>query len=321
LKQENEMQDMTALVKKYEDEETFPRMIGTSGGMDYLIIAKDPVNGVQIGIKPLVAVGSVEGNNALIFGFRLRAAYIPDAEPTDNVVTLQPSDGAAPKADDTEKLQPQVVYPFEWENIGHTGTGYRASLNRSVAFNRTPEDAEWAFQDMDHTRFFGKLAALLHSNIPDAQWVVTDEDVKGYMTASYYPFVLMLEAASNPQKALELLDLRWETKVKDHAAHQEQYEKMRAELVEKIAAVAKGDEPTYHPKAHYADADFQPMDGTIQGMLKGAKPKMAVVESVQQGGDFANAATEGGDDEDAADDGSDDVSIGSTDEESEVPLA
>jgi hypothetical protein len=257
---------MTALVKQYGDAEQFPRMIGSEGGMDYLIFAKNPEKGVQLGIKALFGQGKVEGNVAVLVGFRLRAAYIDGS----NVQSID--------EDKPEQVTPWGAYDFPWETRGMSNTGYRASLVRTLPLARTADDAGFIFDDLDHVRFFGKLLQFLHDKVPEEQFVVTDEDVKNYLTASYYPAILALEAASgDPRKQLEQLDLAWETKVKNHAEHQELYEKRRAALLEQIAALDADEAPSYHPKAHFGDEELIPMDSVAHAMLSGTKPKLSLV--------------------------------------------
>ncbi len=70
------MQNMTELVKKYQNGEEFPRMIGSGGGMDYLIVARNEKTGLQLGVKPMFGIGKVEGKTATLVSFRLRSAYI-----------------------------------------------------------------------------------------------------------------------------------------------------------------------------------------------------------------------------------------------------
>jgi hypothetical protein len=259
---------MTALVKQYGDAEQFPRMVGTEGGMDYLIVAKNPEKGVQLGIKALFGQGSVEGVSAILVGFRLRAALIPGS----NVTSL---DEQEPQGSE----YPWDVYDFPWEATGMSHTGYRGSLVRTLPLARNMNDAGFILDDLDHVRFFGKLLQFLHDKVPEEQFVVTDDDVKNYLLAAYYPAILALEAASgDPRKQLEALDLAWETKVKNHAEHQANYEKARAELLEKIAALDAAEPPTYHPKAHFGDEELISLDSVAVTMLKGTKPKLSIVD-------------------------------------------
>lgn len=268
---------LTALVKQYGDQEQFPRMIGTCGGMDYLIVAKDPQSGVQLGIKALIGLGAVGDDQAILCGFRLRAAYINPHDGPNNVTSIETEGEEKPEA-----KMPWEVFDFPWENTGLSNTGYRGSLIRTLPLARTAEDAGWVLDDLDHVRFFGKLAQFLHDKVPDELFVVTEEDIKNYLIASYYPALLGMQAAhGDPKKQLEALDLAWETEVKDHAAHEEKYQAARKELLAKIAEMDAGEEPTYHPKAHFGEEELVPLEGVTSAMLKGTKPKLSIVTGAE----------------------------------------
>ena len=96
-------EEMTEQVKKYGNEEKFPRMRGTQGGLDYLIIAKDPANHCQLGIKALIGMGSVEGQSAILIGFRLRSAFIP-GEQESNVTSIDSADEEKPEQPEAKNL-------------------------------------------------------------------------------------------------------------------------------------------------------------------------------------------------------------------------
>lgn len=262
------MKDMTALVTKYQDNTQFPKMIGTGGGMDYLVIAKNPKTGLQLGIKTLVGQGVVEGKTAILVGFRLRSAYIPGAD----MGTIVGLGGETIEASEvTDKKQPHEGYPFAWENVGNSPTGDRASLIRTVALNRTPEEAKWVYDDLDHIRFFGKLQAMLHEHVPDEQWVITDDDLSDYIRASIYPTLTGMEAQHDPAKMLEFLKLQ---KSQHSNALDEKIKALEAQVEAKPA-----EDEVYHPKAHFGDDELVPMDSVAHSMLKGAKPKLGVVAS------------------------------------------
>jgi hypothetical protein len=265
-------EQMTALVEKYEDQEQFPRMIGTGGGMDYLIVAKNPEKGIQLGVKALIGKGHVDGKKAILCGIRLRSAFIDP----QNANVANFSGG-----DEQEIGNPAEVYPFNWESVGQTSTGFRASLIRTLPLARGMEEAGWVLDDLDHVRFFGKLSAMLREHVPEEQFVVTDEDIKNYLIASYYPALLHMEVqyGNDPEKELELLDLTWKTKVEDHDKHKAAYEERRAELLQKIAEIEKDGAPQYHPKSHFGEEELIPLDGVATTMLKGTKPKLSLVTS------------------------------------------
>jgi hypothetical protein len=306
------MQDMTELVKKYQDTEAFPRMIGTEGSLDYLIIAKDPAAGLQLGIKTMIGTGEQDGKSAILVGFRLRSARIPGS----NVASFGDEQPA-------EKKQPHEGWAFPWEKAGPSHTGPRASLIRTIALARSPDEAGWVFDDLDHVRFFGKVQEFLLSQVPEEQLVVTTDDITDYIKASIYPVLLMMEASTgNPIKQLEMLELQWETQVKDHAAAQEAYEAKKAQLQEQIAALEAGGAPTYHPKAHFGDDELVPMESVAHAMLQGAKPKLIAIDGGlsddENSGTFESTDNdEGGD----ADDNSGGDEDGDEAEEAEAPAA
>jgi hypothetical protein len=267
---------MTELVKKYEDQEQFPRMIGSEGGMDYLIVAKDEKAGLQLGIKALFGQGVRDDKQAILCGFRLRSARIPDAKSVASVSSI----AGETQAEGYEPKNPHEGWDFPWERVGSTSTGDRASLIRTIALSRTPDEAGWVFDDLDHVRFFGKVQKFLHDRVPEEQFVVTDDDIADYLRASYYGPVLTMQAmGGDPKKQLELLEHTWETKVKNHEAHQAQYEERKAALLAKIAEMESGEPAAYQPKAHFGEDDLIPMESVAQAMLEGAKPKLSVVSS------------------------------------------
>ena len=265
------MKDFTGLVKKYQDQKQFPRMIGTGGGMDYLIVARNPDKGVQLGIKPLFGAGSTENGPAIIVGFRLRAARIPGA----NVAQMEGEAAAS--------VDPWDVWDFPWEKCGMSNTGIRASLIRSMALSRSPEDARWLFDDLDHVRFFGKVQQFLADHVPEEQFVVTTDDAADYFRASFYAPILAMQSQTDPKAALELLDHQWETQVKNHEKYQEMYEQKRKELLAQIEAAETGEAPQYVPKAHFSD-ELESESGVAKAMLSGAKPKLSVVGGTEGAG-------------------------------------
>lgn len=276
------MKNMTELVKKYQNTDEFPRMIGSGGGMDYLIVAKDEAKGLQLGIKTLIGGGVVEGKSSILIGFRLRSARIPGS----NVASI---------GDEAKEMSlPHEGWSFPWESVGASNTGDRASLVRTLALARTSAEANWVFDDLDHVRFFGKVQAFLLEHVDASQLVVTTDDITNYIKASIYPVLLNMQAQSgDPVKQLEMLELQWDTMVKDHAAAKESYETKKADLLAKIAEMEAGEAPTYHPKAHFAEDELIPMDGVANAMLSGAKPKLSAVQT----GDIDNLEGEGSDEE------------------------
>lgn len=288
------MKDMSALVAKYSDNEQFPKMIGSGGGLDYLVIARNPATGLQLGIKTLVGSGMVEGKQAILVGFRLRSAYIPGSG--GSVTSIGGDQIEASQV--TDKKQPHEGFPFPWESVGESATGDRASLVRTVALNRTPEEAKWVFDDLDHIRYFGKLQAMLHEHVPDENWIITDDDLSDYIRASIYPTILAMSAGNDPAKKLELLEMAKQKNAEHFKQFEDQYNAQKASLEAEIAAKAEGGESaeTYHPKAHFGDDELVPMDSVAHAMLKGAKPKLGVVA----GGITDSApliASEGGDED------------------------
>jgi hypothetical protein len=267
------MQNMTELVKKYQDEEQYPRMIGSEGGMDYLILAKNEETGLQLGLKPMFGVGNVQGKQTVLVSFRLRSARIPGTG--GQVIAM----GDAQSEGEPNSLKdPHEGWDFPWERVGDSHTGPRASLIRTAVLARTQNEAQFVFDDLDHIRFYGKVMDFLHQHIPEEQFAVTDEDITSFLKASYYPQVLGLQAsAGDPHKQLEMLELSGATQVTNHEANQEAYEKAKKELLEKIAAAEEGTAPKYHPKAHFGEDELIPMESVVHAVLSGAKPQLSVV--------------------------------------------
>lgn len=268
------MQDLTETVAKFADAEQYPKMIGSQGGMDYLVIARNPETGLQLGIKTLFTQGILEGKQAMLVGFRLRCAYIPGSGGSVHGITGDEINASQV----TDKKEPHEGWAFAWEQVGGSNTGDRASLVRTVALNRTPDEAKWIYDDLDHIRYFGKLQAMLHEQVSDEHWLITDDDLTDFIKASIYPSILSMAAATDPAEQLKLLELKM-IKHKEHSAHfEQQYEAQKAILQAQIDAKAEsGEIETYQPKAHFAEEELVPMDSVAHHMLKGAKPKLGVV--------------------------------------------
>lgn len=270
------MQDnpMTALAEKYADTERYPRMIGTGGTPDYLIIGKRPELNLQLGLKVLIGVGgNSEEAKSILVGFRLRSAVIPGFTPEAEVHSLVEGETDKPQV---VQGQPAEGWAFPWERNGYSATGHRAALDRLIALNRTLSDASFVYEDLEQIRFYGKVMNFLREHLPVEQWAVTEDELIEYIKVSLYEPLTAMQAATDPVKELELLEHNWQTKQEQFAQYETAYKEKKAELEAKIAAAAEGGEPAYQPKAHYSD-ELVTAEAVSVSMLKGAKPKLAVV--------------------------------------------
>lgn len=180
-------QDFQNLIGKYSNKEVFPRMFGTEGKMNYIILAKRPEVNLQLGIRPLLTIGKSKTS----VGFRLRSAPIPAGD----VVPLLGN------GQSVQQGFPSTGWAYPWEKV----SSERASLVRMFSFERPAEQIKFIWEDLSVHRFFGKLNSFLLECAPPEQWQITPEELKEWMLAGFYPTVAQIQAQFDPKFQLEMI--------------------------------------------------------------------------------------------------------------------
>ncbi len=183
--------DLKALMAKYADQTMFPRMIGTMGGMDYLILAKRPEVNLQLGLKPLVTINS----NSCQIGFRLRSAPIPNTAVDMEVPLLpgQPGSGMVTQG------YPSTGWAFPWEKVSEE----RASLVRMFTYHRPASQIKHIFKDLKQHRFYGKVTSFLMEQIDPNTLEQTPENMHEFIMALLFEHV---SKHFTPEDAQDLYD-------------------------------------------------------------------------------------------------------------------
>lgn len=189
--------DFKALQEKYADQSQFPRMIGTMGGWDYIILAKRPEVNLQLGIKPLIMIGT----NQCQIGFRLRSAPIPGTVGLNMDVPLLPgADGDPQKA---TQGYPSTGWAFPWEKVSEE----RASLVRFFTYQRQASQIKHLFKDMKQHRFYGKVTSFLMEQVDGMQLQVTPDEIHEWFQAIFSESVIKVAMHHDPSlNAQNLLD-------------------------------------------------------------------------------------------------------------------
>ena len=251
----NEAQDIdfAALKAKFENTDEFPRMYGTQGGLDYIILAKRPDVNLQLGIKPLISIGTDKTS----VGFRLRSAPIPGTV-VDMSVPLLPG---ADTAGQVIQGYPATGWSFPWEK----SSDERASLVRMFTYDRGASEIAFLWQDMKAHRFYGKLTAFLMEKVEADHLQVTPEDLNGFFQAILCDPVFKVASKYDPALKAEHLKMQGQAAL----AEAEALEKWLAENPTKTMA-------DYKPVA--ASAEFQSAESVAEQMLQGVKPDLQLIE-------------------------------------------
>ena len=267
---EVEMSLPQELKDEFNDFDKHPRMRGTGGNLDYLIVAVDPKSKMRLGIKPLFATGqNGQGKPITTLGFRIRSAPIDPEEAFTHQINEEPEIGEA-----SEKVAPNEAFELPWENYpGDKIATYRASLIRMVGLNRSAEEIRQVPMDVHELRIAGKLYNFLLEAAPAETMTVSLEELTKWLDVEVDKFVTTVRAhLGDPKANLEALEQQKESFGQHYADKKAELEKAIAE------AEAEGDEVEYHPKAHYA-AEFTDSDSVVSAMIAGAKPNLSVVGS------------------------------------------
>ena len=291
------LEDFGALVTKYQNKEVFPRMFGTEGKMNYIILAKRPELNLQLGIRPLLTIGKSKTS----VGFRLRSAHIPSGD----VVPLLTGQAV-------QQGFPASGWAYPWEKV----SSERASLVRMFTFERPADQIKFIWEDLSVHRFFGKLNSFLLECAPAEQWQITPEELKEWMLAGFFPTVQKVQSQFDPKFAFELTKKAGEE-------HQAALNAKLATLQDKMDAAAGsgiGDDE-YVPGKLETEEFVDPkstaamMLGKVKPVLAHAsdaadidhekaefyeKPKLAIVEGDDTGGIDTDdeILSEGSDEED-----------------------
>lgn len=239
---------LQALVTKYADQNAYPRMIGTGGTMDYIIVAKRPDVNLQLGIKPLFGAN---GHQTTV-GLRLRSAPIPGATVHAFGETGSVSQG-----------YPSTGWDFPWEKVSEE----RASLVRTFTFNRSPDDIEFLWEDLKEHRFYGKVLSFLLEKVEAEHLEVASEEIGEFFNACLFPAVLATQAQSDPEAGLMLVDAQ-----QDIVAGQLSAKKAELEAKLKTGAKKTKKDKVYEPVA--ASASLGTEANVSAMLLQGLSPDL-----------------------------------------------
>lgn len=128
-------------------------MDGSQSSQSYLVVAKNPEKGLQLGIR--ILVGS--HHRHLVVGFRLRSARIPGEQ------------GASPAEG----------WGFPWTKKDLN----RASLVTMIAMERKHNEAQLLPGDLKAIRFAGKVYNFLAAQVTEEQWAIDQDAMADWIMA------------------------------------------------------------------------------------------------------------------------------------------
>lgn len=237
----------------------FEMMKGTEGNLDYIVIAKQPEKGLQLGLKVLWGLAEKDGSTKVVVGLRLREARIPEVVPMGEFSKV------------TEPKDPGQGWSFDWERVNHK----RASLIRVLMMERGPDEIQLLMADLKSIRFGYKALAFVQAKSLPEQWVLNVDQLNDYIIGALAEGINQAAAAVDPVAKLEFLNTQ-KTKF-DTWFDQQVAETQKA--IDDLGAVEKGETPD--PMGALTDliSPSQLASSASTGMLKSLQPaKFSVIE-------------------------------------------
>jgi len=275
---------MEAILAKFEDKEKYPRMYGTEGKMDYIVVACDEETGMQLGIKPLFGLVDKDGPK-IMAAFRMRSA-------------AQTNVSAFGEASAKKTVSPNKAFDFPWEKADYK----RASLIRTIILDRTPDEANRALGDLKAIRYASKIRELIQAVVPLDKWIVSAEDFDEFVYGTAEAFFAQVAAHSDPAARLVVLKQQKEAAEKAFAEQMKAYEDDIAAAEAAVAEQAGAQDPDYVPPAKPALVE----ELTTLSQASAAHAQLAPLKlKVVAGTDVAPMGDDEGSDDFGGDEGED----------------
>ena len=145
---------------------------GTATQKSYLVVAKNARQKAVLGIRPLIEFmmvpdGKGGSKHVLFVGIRVRADR---------------SDAISEGVDVAElKSLSKAFDGFKYEKVDE----HRCSTVIGMMFDRAPNEAKHAMQDLEMSRYWTKLTEMLHEKVNEGLVCVDEDDIKKWMKDTY----------------------------------------------------------------------------------------------------------------------------------------